>query len=47
MGLFKPNIKRLSKKKNVDGLIKALRNKDSLYVIEQQEHLAKLATPVL
>jgi len=41
-GLFKPNVERLQEEKNVKGLIKALRYKDSDVRREAAEALGKI-----
>jgi len=38
-GLFKPNVERLQEKKNVKGLIKALRHKDRVMFDGEQQRL--------
>ena len=41
-GLFKPNVERLQEKKNVKGLIKALRHKDRRVRSEAAEALGEI-----
>jgi len=40
--LFKPNVEKLKKERNVNGLIKALRHKDSLIRLRAAEALGSI-----
>ena len=43
--LFKPNIEALKKRKNIEGLIKALRNRDTFVQVDAAKALSEMGDP--